>query len=116
MADKMKSINWKDVAARTIKTFVASFFGGLAIDALYGITDAKGLAKAAVATLFSAASAGITAVWNMLLEMYRDKFNAWIDRIIDNVFKSENIELTQEQEETEEPDPDAGEDPDGWIC
>ncbi|MBR3552930.1 MAG: hypothetical protein IKN72_06035 [Clostridia bacterium] len=80
----MNKINWKDVAARTVKTFVAAFAPAISIDLLYGISDAKGLAKGALAMLISAASAGITAVWNMLLELFRDRFDNWIDKVFGN--------------------------------
>lgn len=80
MKEKLKSINWKDVAARTIKTFVASFAPALSYDLICGISDTRGLAKGTLAMLLSAASAGITAVWNLWLELFRDRFNAWIDK------------------------------------
>ncbi len=97
----MNQINWKDVAARTAKTFVAAFIPAMAVDVAYGISDARGLAKGILAMLLSAASAGITAVWNMLLEMFRDQINAFIDKIFgrlpdgtqDDVSSVDDVEL-----------------------
>lgn len=95
----MKKINWKDVAARTVKTFVAAFLTALAVDVNLADVNSKMLSK----VIFSAGSAGITAVWNVLLEIFRDPFNAWIDKIFGKIGRDD---LTPVPGEDMEPDPD----------
>ena len=102
----MKSINWKDVAARTVKTFVAVFLGLLSVNVDLQGVDSKVLARVLFATLLSAVSAGITAVWNLLLEIFRDQINAGIDKIFgrlpdgtqDEAFTVEDVEQDEEPE------------------
>lgn len=113
----MKRINWKDVAARTVKTFVAVFLGSLCVNVDLQGVDSKALARALFATLLSAVSAGITAVWNVLLEIFRDQINEGIDKIFgrigddgltpvpgaDEVFTVEDVEPDPDTLEEAEP-------------
>ena len=63
----MANINWKDVAVRALKTFVQAFIATAGAE-LAGIdlfaTDRHMLCAVAV----SAAAAGISAVWNGMIE------------------------------------------------
>ena len=108
----MKDINWKDVAARTAKTFVAVFLGSLCVNVDFANVDSKVLARTIFATLLSAVSAGITAVWNLLLEIFRDQINEGIDKIFgklptgeqDEVFAVEDV-APEEDDQGAEPGP-----------
>lgn len=58
----------KDFAARAGKTFVQSFLAALSIDVIVGVTDFEALKKVALSVLIAAVAAGISAVWNMILD------------------------------------------------
>lgn len=63
----MKNVNWKDVAVRAAKTFietaVAAFLAG--INGVDLFTQGEGFW---LALALSAASAGVSAVWNGMIE------------------------------------------------
>lgn len=63
----MKNVNWKDVAVRAAKTFIEAFvaFVGAELAGMDLFAIDKGM-WAAVA--LSAAAAGISAVWNGMIE------------------------------------------------
>lgn len=63
----MKNVNWKDVAVRAVKTFVeaAVAFVGAELAGVDIFTVDKGMW---LALGVSAAAAGISAVWNGLVE------------------------------------------------
>lgn len=121
----MKKIDWKDVGARTVKTFIATFIGALSFgDVLFAIKDTEGLARYIAASLISAVSAAVTAVWNMLLELFGDKINELIDKVIAWIFKktlsddhnddqtesAEEFDAVEYESEYEEDPADEGED------
>lgn len=63
----MKNVNWKDVAIRAIKTFAEAFIAFLGAE-LAGV-DVFAMEKGMWAAVgISAASAGISAVWNGMIE------------------------------------------------
>ena len=63
----MKNVNWEDVAVRAVKTFVESFLALLGAE-LTGV-DIFAMDKVTwCAVGISAAAAGITAVWNGVIE------------------------------------------------
>ena len=63
----MKNVNWKDVAIRAIKTFAEAFIAFLGAE-LAGV-DVFAMEKDMWAAVgISAASAGISAVWNGMIE------------------------------------------------
>ena len=63
----MKNVNWKDVAIRAIKTFAEAFIAFLGAE-LAGV-DMFAMKKDMWAAVgISAASAGISAVWNGMIE------------------------------------------------
>lgn len=85
--EKMNKINWKDVAARTAKTFVATFIGAFSfVDAIFLIKDKDEATRYIASSLISAVSAGVTAVWNVLLELFGDRINAAVDKVVTWVF------------------------------
>lgn len=63
----MKNVNWKDVATRAIKTFVQAFIAcaGAELAGMDLFAIDKGMW---VAVGLSAAAAGISAVWNGMIE------------------------------------------------
>lgn len=62
----MKNVNWKDVAIRAIKTFAEAFIAFLGAE-LTGV-DVFAMEKGMWAAVgISAASAGISAVWNGMI-------------------------------------------------
>lgn len=67
----------KDILIRAGKTFVQAFISYLSIDAFFGVTDLTALKKIALSLLVGALAAGVSAVWNSLLE--------WISNRIDKI-------------------------------
>ena len=62
----------KDIVARASKTFIQAFIGSFTIDAFFGATDTETIKKIGLSMLVAAIAAGVSAVWNMLLEfLYR---------------------------------------------
>lgn len=63
----MKNVNWKDVAVRAVKTFAQAFlaFAGTELTGMDLFAIDKGMW---VAVGISAAAAGISAVWNGMIE------------------------------------------------
>ncbi len=64
----MKNINWKDVGIRALKTFIQAFVS-IAIAQLGGIDFIEGenLQNVLIGIAISAGAAGISAVWNAVL-------------------------------------------------
>lgn len=67
----------KDILIRASKTFVQAFISYLSIDAFFGVTDYTALKKIALSLLVGALAAGVSAVWNTLIE--------WINRRIEEM-------------------------------
>ena len=98
----------KDIIARASKTFIQAFLGSLTIDSFFGVTDVDAIKKIGLSMLVGAVAAGVSAVWNTLLDLlYR-----WIDKKFP-IFVPEDKEIvfdTQIEEdetiiiETEEPE------------
>lgn len=65
-AERLKQ--WKDILTRTGKTFVEAFLGYLTIDGFFGVSSVSAFKKVLLSLLVGAAAAGITAVWNMLIQ------------------------------------------------
>lgn len=73
MFAKLKAIKWKDILFRTLKTFVEAFVGAVAVNRLFGVTD-WGMFKSILAeTTLAGISAGVCAVWNMLICTMKNK-------------------------------------------
>lgn len=67
----------RDILIRAAKTFVQAFISYLSIDAFFGVTDYTALKKIALSLVIGALAAGVSAVWNSILE--------WINRKIDEI-------------------------------
>lgn len=63
MIQTIKDLNWKDVCVRSLKTFLAAF---LPVWAMTNYSLEKG-------ALVGAFAAGITALWNFVLEIWKQK-------------------------------------------
>ncbi len=79
----------KDILIRASKTFVQAFISYLSIDAFFGVTDYNALKKIALSLLIGALAAGVSAVWNSILE--------WINRRIDEIDAKEPEEVESDE-------------------
>ena len=62
----------KDVITRASKTFVQAFIGSITIDGFFGVTDFDAIKRIALSVLVAGVAAGVSAVWNMVLDfIYR---------------------------------------------
>lgn len=80
----------KDILARAGKTFIQAFIGSITIDGFFGVTDFDAIKKIALSMLVAGVAAGVSAVWNMVLD--------FIYRKIDEALPTE-AELTASIEE-----------------
>ena len=78
----------RDILIRASKTFVQAFISYLSIDAFFGVTDYTALKKIALSLVVGALAAGVSAVWNSILE--------WINRRIDEM--GEEVESDEDAE------------------
>lgn len=66
----------KDIIARASKTFIQAFLSSFTIDSIFSVTDAETFKRIGLSILVGAVAAGISAVWNSLMEyIYK-----WIDK------------------------------------
>ena len=65
----------KDIVARASKTFIQAFIGSFTIDAFFGVTDTETIKKIGLSMLVAAVAAGVSAVWNMLLDFVYKKID-----------------------------------------
>lgn len=68
MMDKTRAQQWRDILERAWKTFFQAFLGSITIDSFFGVTNAGALKRVLLAVLVGAVSAGVSAVWNMLIQ------------------------------------------------
>jgi phosphotransferase system glucose/maltose/N-acetylglucosamine-specific IIC component len=62
----------KDVVTRAFKTFIQAFIGSITIDGFFGVTDFDAIKRIALSMLVAGVAAGVSAVWNMILDfVYR---------------------------------------------
>lgn len=80
----------RDILIRASKTFVQAFVSYLSIDAFFGVTDYTTLKKIALSLVVGALAAGVSAVWNSILE--------WINRRIDEMGETEEVESDEDAE------------------
>lgn len=92
----MKSINWKDILKRAAKTFVQTFLSYITIDGVFGLTDTNAVKLFALTTGISALAAGISAVWNLIMEVVGEK----AAEAIDNLGNDEGDESAENHIET----------------
>lgn len=81
----MKKKAFKDILIRALKTFVQAFISYLSIDAFFGVTDLTALKKIALSLLVGALAAGVSAVWNSLIE--------WLTIRIDNIEEGDDVDV-----------------------
>lgn len=67
--DEMNKEIIKDIAIRALKTFAQAFVSSISVDALLGVTDLDTLKKIGLSMLIAGTAAGISAVWNTVLNM-----------------------------------------------
>lgn len=69
----MKKLRFnKDVLNRALKTFAQAFLGSITINNFLVVTDVSTFKTVLYSTLIGALSAGISALWNMLLTYLED--------------------------------------------
>ena len=84
MMKKLKSINWRDLAVRALKTFIQTLISYLTIDGIFSISDKVGLQKWLLTTGLSALAAAVSAVWNLMLGVFSDKAGELVDKLDDD--------------------------------
>lgn len=68
----MKKLNKekvKDILVRAGKTFVQAFFSSVVVENFLVVNDAETLKVVLASTLIAGAAAGVSAVWNMLVNL-----------------------------------------------
>lgn len=65
----------KDIATRASKTFIQAFVSSLTIDSFFGVTDVDAIKKVGISVLVGAVAAGISAVWNTILDAVYKKID-----------------------------------------
>lgn len=94
----------KDIVIRALKTFVQTFVSYLTIDGLFAISDKVGFQRWLLTTGVSALAAGISAVWNLLLDAFSRKAGEALDKIgKDDVFTVEDVAPDPDTLEEAEP-------------
>lgn len=64
----MKKIKFnKDILSRALKTFAQAFLGSITINNFLVVNDVSTFKTVLYSTLIGALSAGLSALWNMLL-------------------------------------------------
>ncbi len=103
---RVKNSDFKDIAIRAIKTFVEAFISYITIDGVFEITDTKGFKRFLLTTGISALAAGISAVWNLAMEIVSQKVAEELDELVDDdepkaieVEESETDEVIEEETE-----------------
>lgn len=81
MKERLKNIDWRDLARRAAKTFLQALLSYLTIDGIFEISDRAGLQRWLLSTGLSALAAAISAVWNLVMGMISDKAGEALDRI-----------------------------------
>ena len=71
----MKKEKIKDVATRASKTFIQAFVGSITIDSFFGVTDLNAIKRIGLSVLVAGVAAGVSAVWNMILEFVYKKID-----------------------------------------
>ena len=59
----------KDVLIRAGKTFVQAFFSSIVVENFLVVKDAETLKVVLASTLIAGAAAGVSAVWNMIVNL-----------------------------------------------
>ena len=73
MLERIKKIDWLNVAERVVKTFAEAFVAAVAASGIVDIADVKSLKSALVSTAIAGISAGVAALWNLLAEVLKSE-------------------------------------------
>lgn len=73
MLERIKKIDWLNVAERVVKTFVEAFVAAVAASGIFDIADVKSFKSALVSTAIAGISAGVAALWNLLAEVLKSE-------------------------------------------
>ena len=87
--EKLRKANWKDIAIRASKTFIEAFLSYITIDGIFEITDSSTAKRFVLTTGISALAAGISAVWNLIMEIVSQKVSEELDELAN---ESDNVE------------------------
>ena len=66
---KLNKEKVKDILVRAGKTFVQAFFSSVVVENFLVVKDAETLKVVLASTLIAGAAAGVSAVWNMLVNL-----------------------------------------------
>ena len=83
MKERLLAVDWKDLSIRAIKTFIQTFISYCTIDGVFGISDKVGFQKWILTTGLSALAGGVSAVWNLILDVISNKAGEALDKIGD---------------------------------
>lgn len=72
MLEKIKKVDWKDVSKRAFKTFIQAFLSSISIESIILAKDYDTFKTVLISIGIAGVSAGISAVWNMLLGMMEE--------------------------------------------
>lgn len=73
MLERIKRIDWLNVAERVVKTFVEAFVAAVAASNIFDIADVNSLKSALISTAIAGLSAGVAALWNLLAEVLKSE-------------------------------------------
>lgn len=89
--EKVKCIDWKDIAERALKTFLQAFISSITIDSIFEVTTMEGLKSVLVSMLIAAMASAVSVTWNFVT-------NYVAEQIINN----DELEASIPDEESEE--------------
>lgn len=100
--EKLQKADWKDIAIRASKTFVEAFLSYVTIDGVFQITDLTAAKRFLLTTGISALAAGVSAVWNLAMELVSKKVAEELDELVEGSEDVENKPAEPDIEEIEE--------------
>ena len=102
--EKLRKANWKDIAIRASKTFIEAFLSYITIDGIFEITDSSTAKRFVLTTGISALAAGISAVWNLIMEIVSQKVSEELDELANESDNAEDVTDETFTETETEPD------------
>ena len=100
--EKLRKANWKDIAIRASKTFIEAFLSYITIDGVFQITDLTTAKRFLLTTGISALAAGVSAVWNLVMELVSKKVAEELDELAEGAEDTEKKPAEPDSEEVEE--------------